>query len=205
LLRFLLLCLIVLLNKLHIPRELFVVFAQPTGESAISGRADQKLELKMAHEHDHHTAKDSKKDVEIPDLFGIDALDIHGGEPCLVQGAKMAATSFIAGSFFGGVLVYWKDVGVVQKRGRFAALQGTLKSIGSYGAFFALVGATYGTAFCALQHSRTKNDPFTTVLASCAAGGVIGARGTPPSPFQPSHCFESSLSSPPMNNNFLFF
>merc|ERR1711977_489348 len=103
------------------------------------GSADQKLELKMAHEH---TAKDSKKDVEIPDIFGLDALDIHGEEPCLVQGAKMAATSFIAGSFFGGVVVYWKDVGVVQKRGRFAALQGPLK----------------------------------TVLASCAAGGVIGAR-----------------------------
>merc|ERR1711974_381263 len=131
--------------------------------------ADQKLELKMAHEH---TAKDSKKDVEIPDIFGIDALDIHGEEPCLVQGAKMAATSFIAGSFFGGVVVSWKDVGVVQKRGRFAALKG----IGSYGALFALVGATYGTALCALQHSRTKNDPLNTVLASCAAGGVIGAR-----------------------------
>ncbi len=145
----------------------------------------------MAHEHDHHTAKNSKKDVEIPDIFGIDALDIRGEEPCLVQGAKMAATSFIAGSFFGGVLVYWKDVGVVQKRGRFAALQGTLKSIGSYGALFALVGATYGTALCALQHSRTKNDPLNTVLASCAAGGVIGARGTSPFHFVSNRLFLS--------------
>jgi hypothetical protein len=138
----------------------------------------------MSHaEQDHHAAKEKSR-PEINDLFGVSALDIQGDEPCLVQGAKMAGTSFIAGSLFGGVLVYWKDTGVHQRRGRFAALQGTLKTIGSYGGLFALVGATYGTTFCALQHSRTKGDPLNSVMASCAAGGVIGARSThtPPAP-----------------------
>jgi hypothetical protein len=153
-------------------------------------KSSEEEEEEMSHaEQDHHAAKEKSR-PEINDLFGVSALDIQGDEPCLVQGAKMAGTSFIAGSLFGGVLVYWKDTGVHQRRGRFAALQGTLKTIGSYGGLFALVGATYGTTFCALQHSRTKGDPLNSVMASCAAGGVIGARSThlpPPAPIAPFH------------------